>query len=123
MSGSSDKALLGQLNFVFLQVPDIQAVRDFYVETLGMAVEADSPTFLQLAHPSGGGATLGIGVGETRGALPEVLWWTVQDTDAVHAALVERGVHIVSAPKDEPFGRTCAFADPAGNVLNIFQPR
>lgn len=117
----------GPLSFIFLLVPDMPAARQFYVETLGMAIETESPTFLQLARPGGAGASLGIGVGagldapHTAGL--EEIWWTVEDTDAVHAMLIERGVRIVSAPKDQPFGRTCSFADPAGNILNIFQPR
>lgn len=123
MSGTNEKALLGQLGFIFLEVNDLQAARRFYVETLGMEIEDESPAFLQLARPGGAGATLGIGIGETSHALPEVVWWVVEDTDAVHAALVARGVRIVSEPADRPFGRICSFADPAGNILNIYKPR
>jgi catechol 2,3-dioxygenase-like lactoylglutathione lyase family enzyme len=115
--------LLGELGFIFLEVPDIKAARAFYVDTLGMVLEDETPAFLQVGRPGGAGATLGIGLGETSRALPGVVWWVVNDTDAVHAALVERGVRIVSAPQDMPFGRTCSFADPAGNILNIYKPR
>ena len=127
MNETNAMAVLGPLSFVFLLVPDMAEARTFYVETLGMEVETESPTFLQLAQPGGAGASLGIGVGagltaaHTAGL--EEIWWTVEDTDAVHAKLVERGVPIVSAPKDQPFGRTCSFRDPAGNILNVFQPR
>lgn len=123
MNEASTKSLLGELGFIFLEVPDIPAARAFYVETLGMKLEAETPAFLQMGRPGGAGATLGIGVGETSRAAPGVVWWVVEDTDAVHAALVERGVRIVSAPQDMPFGRTCSFADPAGNILNIYKPR
>lgn len=127
MSEANAKTALGPLSFVFLLVPDMAEARTFYVETLGMEVETESPAFLQLAQPGGAGASLGIGVGAgltaPHTAALEEIWWTVEDTDAVHALLVERGVRIVSAPKDQPFGRTCSFSDPAGNILNIFQPR
>lgn len=127
MSETNAKSRLGPLSFVFLVVPDMAAARAFYVETLGMEVETESPQFLQLKQPGGAGASLGIGVAEGQDtpqtAGLEEIWWTVEDTDAVHAALVEKGVRIVAAPKDQPFGRTCSFADPAGNILNVFQPR
>ncbi len=120
---------LGSLNFVFLHVPDVAAVRSFYVETLELELVDENTTFLMFRHADG--ATLGIGV-DTESFFkakhtvdetsPVELWWQVEDADAVHATLVERGVRIVTEPKDEPFGRALAFADPAGNILCAYQP-
>jgi predicted enzyme related to lactoylglutathione lyase len=123
MSESMSEALLGDLNFVMLHVRRMADVSDFYVETLGMRVLDENPAFVMLGSPSGGGAVLGIGLGEAAaGTAATELWWQVEDTDALHAKLVERGVTIVQPPRDEPFGRALEFADPAGNVLRVYQP-
>jgi predicted enzyme related to lactoylglutathione lyase len=122
-TSGSTTPLVGELNFVMLHVASVAEVRDFYVEKLGMNVLDENPGFVMLRGLGHGGASLGIGQGEpAAGATPIELWWQVEDADALHAALVERGVRIVQAPKDEPFGRSVAFSDPAGNVLYAYQP-
>ena len=45
----------------------------------------------------------------------------VRDADALHKTLVARGVAIVSAPEDKPFGRAFSIKDPANNVINFYQ--
>jgi predicted enzyme related to lactoylglutathione lyase len=50
------------------------------------------------------------------------LWWFVDDVDAEHTRLVERGVPIVQPPRDEPFGRSLAYQGPAGQALFLLQP-
>jgi uncharacterized glyoxalase superfamily protein PhnB len=53
------------------------------------------------------------------GASFELTVW-VDDTDAVCADLVDRGVEIVSGPQDRRWGlRTAAFLDPDGYVWEI----
>lgn len=114
--------LVGDISFLILYTPDIPAARAFYADLLGMTVETESPGFLQLRAPSGGGVALGIQAGEVKPSGPE-LWWEAEDIDALRATLAERGVRIVEEPQDKPFGRTLAFADPAGNTLYAFRPR
>jgi catechol 2,3-dioxygenase-like lactoylglutathione lyase family enzyme len=44
----------------------------------------------------------------------------VDDVDALHARLVEKGVTFLNGPVDRPWGpRTAAFADPAGHMWEI----
>lgn len=114
------QSLLNELNIVIIRTPDIEAARRFYAETLGLKVENETPAFLQVQSP-GQSSTLGVGVGEPSMEGPEI-WWRTEDTDALHADLVAKGVRILQEPKDEPFGRSVSFADPAGNRLNAFQP-
>jgi catechol 2,3-dioxygenase-like lactoylglutathione lyase family enzyme len=53
------------------------------------------------------------------GASFELTVW-VDDTDAVCADLVDRGVQIVSGPEDRPWGmRTAAFLDPDGYIWEV----
>jgi predicted enzyme related to lactoylglutathione lyase len=114
--------MLNGLQFVLIHVPSIAAVRAFYTETLGFQVADQQPGFIQFAQPSG--ATFAIsedGAGEPHSSTE--LWWFVDDADAVHAALHERGAQVAQAPTDMPFGRTFAVTDPAGNTLYMLQPR
>ena len=87
---------------------------------LGLTIEHETPIFLIVQPVDAQGTSLGIGIGEPSATGPE-LWWRVDDTDALHAALVAKGVRITAEPKDEPFGRSLSFADPAGNILHAFQ--
>ena len=114
------QTLVREVNIVIVRTPDLAAARTFYGDVLGLAVEQETPNFLFVGPVDGQGASLGIGIGEPSATGPE-LWWRVDDTDALHAALVAKGVRITAEPKDEPFGRSLSFADPAGNILHAFQ--
>jgi catechol 2,3-dioxygenase-like lactoylglutathione lyase family enzyme len=47
----------------------------------------------------------------------------VDDVDAVSAELADRGVPVISGPRDRGWGmRTVTFADPSGHVWEIAQP-
>jgi catechol 2,3-dioxygenase-like lactoylglutathione lyase family enzyme len=49
------------------------------------------------------------------------LWWPEPgQVDAVHAAAVQRGVTVLMAPRDEPWGvRECQLQHPDGHVLRV----
>jgi lactoylglutathione lyase len=114
--------LLG-LNFVLLHVPDIEQARAFYTEKLGFAVEDQQPGFVQFKQHAGMGAIFALQ--EHADVSPHEgveLWWMVDNADATYAALVSKDVQIVSQPSDEPFGRALISKDPAGNIINMFQP-
>jgi catechol 2,3-dioxygenase-like lactoylglutathione lyase family enzyme len=115
------QTLVRDLNIVIVRVPDIVAARAFYGDALGLSVENETPNFLFVGPVDGQGASFGISVGEPSATGPEI-WWRVDDADALHAALVAKGVRIVEEPQDKPFGRALSFADPAGNILHAYRP-
>ena len=115
------QSLVRELNIIIIRTPDLTAARAFYGGVLGLSIENETPNFLVVQSADGHSTSLGIGIGEASVAGAE-LWWRVEDTDALHATLVAKGVRITAEPKDEPFGRAIAFADPAGNILHAFQP-
>jgi predicted enzyme related to lactoylglutathione lyase len=112
----------GQLNFVILHVRDIAAARDFYAKTFDLELEGESADFVQFnLH---GGATFALQRDEHPAPTAGVeLWWQSPDVDAHYEALKGRGVEIVSAPQDMPFGRTLSIKDLEGNVVNLWRPR
>jgi predicted enzyme related to lactoylglutathione lyase len=114
--------MLEGLNFIVLNVPDIEQARAFYTEKLGFEVEAASPTFVQLkqTHP---GAALSLQKSDTTAPYEGVeLWWQVSDVDAVYSQLAVRGVEVATPPTDMPFGRILSVLDLNGNKLNMYQP-
>ena len=112
------------LDFVLLHVPNIEQARTFYTEKLGFAVEDQQPGFVQFKKDGGMGAIFALqedaGVASHSGV---ELWWIVDNADTTYASLVSRDVEVVSQPSDEPFGRAFSIKDPAGNTINMFQPR
>jgi catechol 2,3-dioxygenase-like lactoylglutathione lyase family enzyme len=114
--------LLG-LNFVMLHVPDVEQARAFYTEKLGFVVEGQQPGFVQFKQNAGMCAIFALQ--EQAGVSPHQgveLWWLVDNADATYATLVSHSVETVSQPTDEPFGRAFTIKDPAGNIINMFQP-
>jgi catechol 2,3-dioxygenase-like lactoylglutathione lyase family enzyme len=84
------------------------AVFKFENTLINLLVETEAPGLIEPA-------TVGTG---TRAQF--TIW--VDDVDAVHAALLGRGVAILNGPQDRPWGqRTTAFADPDGHVWEIAQ--
>ena len=112
------------MNFVLVHVPNLAEARTFYTEKLGLTVAGEQPGFVQFAQPGGNGATFALSEAtDARPVADPELWWYVENTDATYAALAKAGVTIANEPKDEPFGRTLAVKDPAGNTIYLLQPR
>jgi catechol 2,3-dioxygenase-like lactoylglutathione lyase family enzyme len=114
---------------VSVHAEDVAAVRSFYVEVLGFAVALDIGWFTSLRHE--GHDDLEVCVvhrdhalgpdlaGPVRGV---VLAFLVDDVDAEHARLVDLGVPVDVAPRDEPWGqRRLLVRDPAGTGIELVQ--
>ncbi|WP_375489802.1 glyoxalase superfamily protein [uncultured Jatrophihabitans sp.] len=113
-----------KLELLCVPVSDVDAAKEFYVDKVGFAADHDqrvdeSLRFVQLTPP-GSGCSICIGEGLTTmtpGSL-EGLQLVVEDADAAHAELAERGVD-VSDVDDLAWGRFVYFADPDGNKWNV----
>ncbi len=108
------------LQFVMAHVPDVDAARNFYTETMGFEIEDQAPGFVQFKQTNGG-ATFALGLPDPAQPDPVELWWFVDDADATHAALVGRGAEVVTPPHDEPFGRAFAIKGPGEQTLYMLQ--
>jgi catechol 2,3-dioxygenase-like lactoylglutathione lyase family enzyme len=100
---------------------DLEASRAFYTDVLGFEVAMEDPV-LGLAAPANRSVQVlvppagfhdpeprfGIDLGE-----PEAV-------DAAHAAAVRRGMRVVYALRDEPWGvRRFFVEDPGGTIVNV----
>jgi predicted enzyme related to lactoylglutathione lyase len=112
--------MINGLNFVMMHVEDMAAARTFFVNTLGLELEDESPTFLQF-KAGDGGATLGVGEPPPGSQERTELWWFVDDVDALHTELQARGAEVVGPPTDQPFGRSLAIRGPSGHTIYLLQ--
>jgi predicted enzyme related to lactoylglutathione lyase len=117
------------LGFVILYVDDMQKVKAFYTDLLGMTVveEVSGPHFVTL-RPEGGslvalqdkaGAKFPPALEEQSGSVE--LSFAADDVDATWRRWKEHGVEMVSEPVDLPFGRYFLAKDPEGHYLSVYR--
>jgi len=114
-----------RLELVAVPVSDVDRAKEFYVRT-GFNPDHDHVVgeglrFVQLTPP---GSACSIAIGEGLTEMPpgsvKGLQVVVEDIEAAHAALTERGVE-VSDVQDFPWGRFVFFSDPDGNAWSVQQ--
>jgi predicted enzyme related to lactoylglutathione lyase len=110
------------IDFVALQVRDLERAAEFYETRLGLKrapgpphaiVFATEPIAFAVREP-----LPGLDLPERPGA-GVALWLKAGDAQRLHDELQAAGVPIVTPPVDGPFGRTFSFADPDGYVITI----
>ena len=105
---------------------DFEAVKDFYVGTLGLEVAMDREDFLGLRSAAQHQAQIIVSAPGVERPRPQ-LGIDVGDpaaVDAAHAAALDRGLEVVYPPTDEPWGvYRCFIRDPTGAVVNVLAHR
>ena len=115
-----------KLELITVPVSDVDRAKAFYVEQAGFNADYDHRVndelrFVQLTPP-GSACSIAIGEGLTDsppGSL-QGLQLVVDDIEAAHAELQQRGVP-ASDVQDFPWGRFVFFRDPDGNAWNVQQ--
>jgi catechol 2,3-dioxygenase-like lactoylglutathione lyase family enzyme len=110
-------------------VPDIEAARQFYGDTLGLRTEVNQEMGGMLTlHLGGGKDVLVYPKPDHQPATFTVLNFPVADIEAAAAALRARGVRFEQYETTDEHGIHRAggpliawFKDPAGNILSILQ--
>lgn len=119
----SDVKLNGVAN-VMLGTTDLDRSVAFYNGILGLDLQLQAEGF---AFFNGGGVTLALSTAHAKLATPvaggtEVVFG-VDDVTGAHAALSERGVEFMNAPRNVTGDQWAAnFRDPDGHLLSIFGP-
>jgi predicted enzyme related to lactoylglutathione lyase len=117
------------MGFVILYARDMDKMKAFYTEALGMTVvEAiSSPTFVTL-RPSGGSlvalqdnATAKFPPKDEIGPGNVELSFEADDVDSVWKQWQSKGVEMVCEPMDLPFGRYFMAKDPEGHYLSVYR--
>src|SRR5690242_19870265 len=117
------------LGFVVVYVSDMEKMKAFYTELLGMTVveEVSSPTF-QTLRPAAGSlvalqdkAAAKFAPASAEGSGNVELSFEVDDVDATWQRWQEAGVAMESHPMDLPFGRYFLAKDPEGHYLSVYR--
>ena len=114
-----------KIGIVMLGVTDMERSVGFYRDRVGLAVQFGSDEFSFL---DADGVTLALQAHPTLpppddGQRTEIVF-SVEDIDAAHRELSDRGVSFRVAPRVVTGDRLAAdFCDPDGHVLSIFGPR
>ena len=118
-----------QMQHMDFTTHDIQALRRFYVETLGFTDANLDEKFQYLWIPTGQSSSLGFmppmpGMGEPSPAKEPTIYLLVADVDKAYATLASKGVHFEGPPADMPWGhRVVSTVDPEGRRVMIATPK
>ncbi len=112
-------------DFIALQVRDLDASKAFYVDTLRLVAQPQSPPGAVVFDTS----PVPFAIREPLVDLDDVsqlgwgmsLWMSCADTEGAHQRLVDAGVTITSDPSDGPFGRQFALRDLDGYPITVHQ--
>ena len=127
---------MSHLQLVALIVDEYQPAIDFFTQILGFDLVEDLPASTNDGRPKRwvvvrprGGQT-GILLARADGQRQESavgdqfagrvgMFLRVDDFEETYQRLVGAGVEVVSAPRDEPYGRVAVFLDLAGNRWDL----
>lgn len=121
---------------ITIVVPDYDEAIRFYRDTLGFELLEDTglgdgkrwvvlrpkgatETALLIARADGPRQEAAIG-NQTGGRVGFFLF--TDDFNRDHAAMTEKGVRFLEAPRHEAYGVVAVFADPFGNTWDLLQP-
>jgi predicted enzyme related to lactoylglutathione lyase len=132
-----------QLDACFLSVDDHEKAIAFYRDALGFEVRNDVSAYgmrwVTVGPPSQPDINIvleppaadpGISPSD-REAISDLLAkgllrglnFRTADLEAVFDRVQATGAEVVQEPMDQPYGRDCAFRDPAGNMIRVIQTR
>jgi len=116
------------VDFLSLQVRDLDRAAAFYEQRLGLRRAPFSPphavVFATEPVPFAvREAVPGTDLDAGRPGLGVALWLHSTDAQALHDTLAAADIAIVTPPFDGPFGRTFTFADPDGYAVTIHDKR
>jgi predicted enzyme related to lactoylglutathione lyase len=116
-----------RLELVTVPVSDVDRAKAFYVDQVGFTAEQDHQVdeahrFVELMPPgSPCSIALTSGYVDAEPGSLQGIQLNVDDADAAHAFLRDRGVD-VSDVQEFPWGRFCFFSDPDGNDWSVHGP-
>ena len=117
---------ISSLGYVVLPCRDIQALRRFYRDLMGLPIAYERADWIQFQVGATALALRPIdeGLRDRRAERPTVqlgIRVRYEEINACYEELKARGVEMLEPPSDQGWGhRTLFFADPEGNLLEIY---
>ena len=112
-----------RVGYVNISVSNLDRSVEFFQQTVGLPLKFADSDFGYASFDTPGA---GLGLAQTDDAAQlgrhTGIGFTVEDLDAEHAALTDKGVEFTRPPTKEPWGGYMAiFADPDGNTFYLDQ--
>lgn len=111
---------MNQLLFCIAYTTDIQKMKRYYRDAIGLAVESEGRFFCQLG--GAGGASLGLLAVAPGTAQGIELCFRSDDIEADVETLTKRGLTFVDEITRQEFGRLVHALDPEGNTVTLLEP-
>ena len=124
--------MIGKLTATVLIVQNLETCKAFYEDKFGLEatftdrvsagyqIEGHDFVLLEEAAAIDMMSETALGTGTAHRTL---LCLEVKDVDATYTALTAKGVEFIKAPKSQDWGRrTAYFADPEGNLWELWHP-
>lgn len=125
---TTKKYKMRRLEFASLQVRDLEVSKNFYTTKLGFEVSELSNPYAYVFKFNKGEASFAIRTPMTNIDGKELgigasLWFAIDENiEDLQADLTVKGIAILGAINDTPFGKTIMVKDPDGYVLTFLQP-
>ena len=110
------------LRFVIAFTSDVDEMKRFYQEGIGLRPAMDSPAFVPFENDGGASLSLHCGAAGSAPRDRAVLRHRRRiETDV--DALRGHGIEFVTEIRDQEFGRTVHFRDPDGNLISLLESK
>ncbi len=112
------------IHSVLIWTEDLQRLLPFYRDVLGMKPQMENEGFVAFEAASGSALALGThsGVkGRSRDPNRVMVDFQVDDCQAEYERLSKQGVEFLRPPSKDGGATIATFADPDGNVLQLFE--
>ena len=115
--------MLRGIAVVWMPVQDIERVKGFYRDTLGLPITKEDGEW---AEVDANGLTLGLNGREPSGAQgeggPVVTFQPEASLEETVNDLQSQGVEVPAGISDHPWGRVATFKDTEGNDIQLYEP-
>lgn len=110
-----------RLSFVGLRVHDLQRATRFYRDAVGIPLRPDEHGEHEEFSWQGPYLHFALFPPESAWEGGTFLGFQVTDLEAAHERVVAAGAELVHPPRDESWGRTAAYRDPDGNLVQLVE--
>jgi predicted enzyme related to lactoylglutathione lyase len=112
---------MNRLLFVMPFTSDIEDMKKFYRDAVGLTVLNESPFFVQF-ESRGEGTSFALLAVRPQQEKETELCFESQDLEADIRKLRERGVEFTDEARTEAFGQVIHLRDPEGNLISLLEP-
>ncbi|WP_375724702.1 glyoxalase/bleomycin resistance/dioxygenase family protein [Arcobacter sp. KX21116] len=103
-----------KFGFIVEYVKDIEIAKKFYVETMGLQIEREHPTYIQFE-------TFAIATDEPMGGeVKQEIYWLVNDINSTFN-LISQKAEVCLSIQEVPFGKVFGVRDPDGHPCYILE--